>query len=133
VETLHRELDLDGVVTLTGHRPDATRLMAACDLFALASQWEGLPVAVMEALALGLPIVATAVGGVAETFTDGVDARLVPPGDAAALADAILDVAHDESLRTKLAAASSARAEEFDAPRAQRRIEEIYRTVARAR
>ena len=133
VETLHRELDLEGVVTLTGHRPDATRLMAACDLFALASQWEGLPVAVMEALALGLPIVATAVGGVAETFTDGVDARLVPPGDPAALADAILDVAHDESLRTKLAAAASARAEEFDAARAERRIEEIYRTVARAR
>ena len=133
VETLHRELDLEGVVTLTGHRPDATRLMAACDVFALASQWEGLPVAVMEALALGLPIVATAVGGVAETFTDGVDARLVPPGDPAALADAILDVAHDESLRIKLAAAASAGAEEFDAARAQRRIEEIYRTVARAR
>jgi glycosyltransferase involved in cell wall biosynthesis len=133
VEALHRELELGGVVTLTGHRPDATRLMAACDMFALSSQWEGLPVAIMEALALGLPIVATSVGGVAETFTDGVDARLVEPRDPVALADAILEVAHDAQLRAKLAAASDARAEEFDAARAQRRIEEIYRQVARAR
>ncbi len=133
VEALYRELGLDGVMTLTGHRPDATRLMAACDLFALASRWEGLPVAVMEALALGLPIVATAVGGIAETFTDGVDARLVPPRDPVALATAILDVAHDEHLRASLAAASERRAGDFDAGRAQRRIEEIYDTLARAR
>ncbi len=133
VEALHHELGLEGVMTLTGHRADATRLMAACDIFALASQWEGLPVAVMEALALGMPIVATAVGGVAETFTDGVDARLVPPRDPVALAEAIVEVAHDDSLRASLAAASAGRAPEFDAARAQRRIEAIYESVARSR
>ncbi len=130
VEALHRELGLDGTVTLTGHRPDATRLMAGCDLFVLASLWEGLPVAVMEALALGLPIVATAVGGVAETFADGVDALLVPAGNAEALADAIIEVAHDPALRARLADAAAARAAEFDAARAQRRVEDIYRQVA---
>ena len=65
--------------------------MAACDAFTLASAWEGLPVAVMEALALGLPIVATAVGGVAEHL-DATCAVLVPPGDPAALADGLAAV-----------------------------------------
>ena len=55
-------------VVLAGFRPDAVAVMAACDVFVLASAWEGLPVAVMEAAALGLPIVATGVGGVAEQF-----------------------------------------------------------------
>jgi glycosyltransferase involved in cell wall biosynthesis len=130
VEALHAELHLDGTVILTGFRPDAVELMAACDVFAMSSLWEGLPVAVMEALALGLPVVATAVGGLAETFTDGVDALLVPSGDSVALADAIERVACDPTLRSMLADAARARADEFDAARAQLRIEEIYRTVA---
>jgi glycosyltransferase involved in cell wall biosynthesis len=62
-------------VILTGFRNDATRVMAACDAFTLASKWEGLPVAVMEVLAIGLPIVATDVGGMAEELHDG--ARLL--------------------------------------------------------
>ena len=133
VEALHAELGLDGTVILTGFRPDAVDLMAACDVFAMSSLWEGLPVAVMEALALGLPIVATSVGGLAETFTDGVDALLVPSGDSSALADAIERVATDAALRDRLAAAAAARAPEFDAARAQRRLEQIYRSVAPVR
>ena len=58
-------------MVLAGFRPDAVAVMAACDVFVLASAWEGLPVAAMEAAALGLPIVATAVGGVAEQFGRG--------------------------------------------------------------
>ena len=123
----------DLTVILTGFRPDAVDLMAACDVFAMSSLWEGLPVAVMEALALGLPIVATSVGGLAETFTDGVDALLVPSGDSSALADAIERVATDAALRDRLAAAAAARAPEFDAARAQRRLEQIYRSVAPVR
>ena len=133
VESLHRELRLDGVVHLTGFRSDAVRLMAGCDVFMMASQWEGLPVAIMEALALGLPIVATAVGGIAETFTSEVDALLVERGNAVALADAIERIATDNSLRTRLAGVSRQRRAEFDAARAQRHIEDIYRTVAKAR
>ncbi len=130
VEELHRELGLVGVVTLTGYRPDAARLMAGCDVFMLASKWEGLPVAVMEALALGLPIVSTAVGGVAETFVNDQDALLVPSGDAPALAATIVRVANDPTLRARLGAASLQRSFEFDAERAQRRIESIYEKVA---
>ena len=69
MRALHDSLGLGDRVILTGFRDDATRVMAACDAFTLASKWEGLPVAVMEALALGLPIVATDVGGMAEEIT----------------------------------------------------------------
>jgi glycosyltransferase involved in cell wall biosynthesis len=65
---------------------DAVRVMSAFDIFCLASHHEGLPVALMEALALGLPAVATRVGGVAELVTDGVGAVLVPPGEPTRLA-----------------------------------------------
>ena len=80
VTALRNELGLQGVVTLTGYRPDAVRLMAGCDIFVLGSKCEGLPVALMEASALGLPIVATRVGGIPDAFHDGVDAVLVAPG-----------------------------------------------------
>jgi cephalosporin hydroxylase len=131
VEALHRELALAGIVTLTGYRADAARLMAGADIFVLASRYEGLPVAVMEACALGLPLVTTAVGGLPERFTDDVDALMVPPGDAAALARAIESVACDPDLRARLARASGLRAADFDVTRAVHRIEAIYDDVSR--
>jgi glycosyltransferase involved in cell wall biosynthesis/GNAT superfamily N-acetyltransferase len=127
------ELGLDGFVEFTGFRDDAVDVMAACDVFTLASRWEGLPVAVMEALALGLPIVATDVGGLREHFHDGVDAVLVPPNDPVALADGLGRLVRDPDERARLAAASRARADEFDASRATVVVEEVYRRVARRR
>lgn len=131
VEALHRELHLDGIVTLTGYRPDAVRLMAGCDVFVLGSKWEGLPVALMEASALGLPIVATRVGGIPDSFHDDVDAVLVDPGDPDALADAIERLAGDEALRRRIGDAAQARASDFDVKRAVSRIEAIYRSVVK--
>jgi glycosyltransferase involved in cell wall biosynthesis len=130
VEALHRELDLGSVVTLTGYRPDAVRLMAGCDIFVLGSKWEGLPVALMEASALGLPIVATRVGGIPDAFHDGVDAVLIDPGSPEQLADAIEDLVDRPELRTELGAAASARAGDFGVTRAVARLETIYREVA---
>ena len=131
VERLHRELALEGFVTLTGYRPDAVRLMAGCDIFALGSKWEGLPVALMEAAALGLPIVATRVGGIPDAFRDGVDAVLVPPSSPTALADAIEALARDPQRRAAQGAASAVRAADFDVARAVARLEEVYRQVAK--
>mgnify|MGYP003336724132 CR=1 FL=1 len=101
---LHASLDLDGRVILTGRRDDAVAVMGACDAFVMASNNEGLPVAIMEALALGLPVVSTAVGGIPEAITDDVEGLLVPARDPGALADAVTRVATDEALRTRLAA-----------------------------
>ena len=103
----------------------------ACDAFVLASKWEGLPVAVMEALAIGLPIVATNVGGMAEELHDGVDALLVSPADSAALAAAIELVATDPELYARLGAAAAARAPEFGVTRTVAEIEAIYERLAR--
>ncbi|MBV1893328.1 MAG: GNAT family N-acetyltransferase [Ilumatobacteraceae bacterium] len=130
IRALAHELGLRNRLILTGFRADAVRVMAACDAFVLASKWEGLPVAVMEALALGLPIVASNVGGMAEELTDGIDALLVPPGDSGALAVAIERVVTDESLCNKLGKASLGRAPEFGAARAEGEIEAAYERVA---
>jgi glycosyltransferase involved in cell wall biosynthesis len=132
IAALHAELRLEGVVTLTGYRPDATRVLAGCDAFCLSSRWEGLPVALMEALALGLPVVATAVGGVAETVTDGREGLLVPPEDPSALAEAILSLAADPMRRTAMAAAAARAGERFDIRVAVRRLEDAYRSLVGA-
>jgi glycosyltransferase involved in cell wall biosynthesis len=84
-------------VQLLGYRTDVRDLLAAADLFVLASAFEGLPVSIMEAMSAGLPVVATAVGGVPEAVEDGVTGLLVPPRDAAALADALVSLADDVS------------------------------------
>ena len=124
------EMGLDDFVTFTGFRDDAASVMAACDVFVLASKWEGLPVAVMEATALGLPLVLTNVGGMAEEFTNDDDALLVAPGDAVALADALELVATKSEVREHLQRASAARAQDFDAARAVPQVEHVYRTLA---
>ena len=119
------ELGLGDHVVLAGFRPDAVEVMAACDVFVLASAWEGLPVAVMEAAALGLPIVATAVGGVAEQFGP-TDALLVPPRDPVALAGALESVLADPCRRAELASAARSAAPRFDIRRAIETITTRY-------
>ena len=86
MRALHDRLGLGDRVLLLGQRDDAVRVLAACDVFTMASDNEGLPVALMEALALGLPVAATAVGGIPEAVTDGVEGLLVPPSQPEALA-----------------------------------------------
>ncbi len=117
---------LAGRVDLLGHQPDAPALMAGFDVFTMASHWEGLPVAFMEARALGLPVVTTAVGGLVDHVREGVDGLLVPAGDEAALAAALGTVVDDEELRGRLAAASAAAADAFDARVAVAAIERRF-------
>ena len=129
---LYERLRLQPSVILTGYRPDAVRVMAGCDLFVLASRWEGLPVVLMEACALGLPIVATEVGGVAEHFTRDEDAVLVPAQRPDLLAAAVLRVARDPALRARLSLASTRHAEQFDVRCTTKHLERIYQSVISA-
>jgi glycosyltransferase involved in cell wall biosynthesis len=129
VNAQHAALGLGDRFRLLGYRPDATRLLAASDLFVLASVHEGLPVSVMEALALGVPVVATSVGGVGEAVSNETNGVLVNPGDPAAFADALVRVADDGVLRAELSCNARASSARFSARAAAARIEDVYRAV----
>jgi glycosyltransferase involved in cell wall biosynthesis len=92
-------LGLARYVHLVGQRSDVPRLMAAADLFVLPSQFEGLPLVVLEAMASGLPVVGTRVCGIEEAVVDGVTGRLVSCDDIQALAEAIHDGLADAEQR----------------------------------
>ena len=126
---LHASLGLGDRVILTGRRDDAVAVMGACDAFVMASNNEGLPVAIMEALALGLPVVSTAVGGIPEAITDDVDGLLVPARDPERLAAAITRVVTDPALRARLAAGAAAAGDRYNIRTTTARLEDIYRTV----
>jgi glycosyltransferase involved in cell wall biosynthesis len=89
VEQLVRAHHLEGQVHFLGVRRDVPQIMSAADGYVLSSAWEGMPVVLLEAAAVELPIVSTRVGGVAEVVEDGGSGLLVPPGNPEALADAM--------------------------------------------
>ncbi|HEV2754879.1 MAG TPA: glycosyltransferase [Actinomycetota bacterium] len=115
-----------------GFRADVADYIAAADVFCLSSVWEGVPLAAQEAVLLGVPIVATSVGGMPELVDDAVTGRLVPPGDPAALASALRQVLSNDVLRTTFAAAARARlAERFSTGKMLARLAAEYRERAR--
>jgi glycosyltransferase involved in cell wall biosynthesis len=101
-------------VHLLGVRADIPEVLASADVFALASHWEGLPLAVMEAMAAGLPVAATRVGCIPEVVEDGRTGFLIPPGDEVELASVLNRLATDASLRNQMGAAGRARSMSFD-------------------
>jgi glycosyltransferase involved in cell wall biosynthesis len=100
---------LGAAVRFAGFRQDLGACLAAADIVVLPSLHEGLGVAALEAMAAGRPLVASHVGGLAETVVDAETGMLVPPGDAGALADALARLAADPALRARLGAAGRAR------------------------
>ena len=91
-------------IVFTGFRSDIPDLIAAMDIFVLASITEGFPNAILEAMAMGKPVVATRVGGIPEILQSGEEGVLVPPQDSAALAQAILFLLHDPKNASRLGA-----------------------------
>jgi glycosyltransferase involved in cell wall biosynthesis len=107
-------LGLEGRVHLLGVRSDVPELLAASDIFAIASDWEGSPVSVMEAMAAGLPVVATAVGGVPELVDHGATGFLAAPGDVEKHAAGLAALARDPQLRREYGERARTRASAFD-------------------
>ncbi len=128
-------LGLNARVQLAGERSDVPELLAAADVFVLSSSSEGMPVSVLEAMAAGLPVVASRVGGVPEQVTHGETGLLVEPGDADDLAAALARLVQDGELRGRLGAAGRARAEQAFALEPFRRAHlELYsRELAKRR
>lgn len=125
------ELDLGDTVELLGPRKDVPRLMQACDAFVLSSDWEGLPMVLLEAAASALPIVTTDVGGAAEAVQADVSGKIVPPHDATALAHAMADVMRlppDERMRLGQAGRAHVLAT-YTLPAVVSRWEALYRDL----
>lgn len=97
-----RELGCDDKILLIGFRNDIDMLMPAFDIFCLSSHMEGLGTSVLDAMAFGLPVVATNAGGIPEAVEDGVTGRIVPPKDPKRLADALLDLLGNQELRSSM-------------------------------
>lgn len=128
VQARHRQLGLGPTLLLLGQRHDVPRLLAAADLFTLASTYEGYPLAVMEALAAGLPVVATAVGGVVEAVGPSAGV-LVAPGRPDLLADALARLVGDPEERRRLARGARAAGDRYDVRRSVAAAECLYRRL----
>jgi glycosyltransferase involved in cell wall biosynthesis len=120
------QLGLDKHVLFLGGRNDVFRLLAGADVFVLASLHEGFPVSVMEALAAGVPVVTSAVGGIREAIHDGVEGFIVPPRRSDLLADALMRVVADPNLRATMSVAARRRGQSFDISNAIRDVEQFY-------
>jgi len=125
-------LGLDGRVSFLGRRSrdEVLRLFRASDAVLLSSAWENFPHAVVEALAVGTPVISTAVGGVPEVVHDGENGLLVSPGDAEALAAAIRRFFGDAELRARLSEAAAPSVADYAPARLLARIEETLERVA---
>jgi glycosyltransferase involved in cell wall biosynthesis len=126
LEDQHAALSLADRFVFLGERDDVARLLVAADIFVLPSRQEGLPLALMEAVCAGLPIVATAVGEVPNILTDRTNALVVPAEQPEALADALIDLVDHPELRSQLSLHALGLAERFDVRRCVGEVESVY-------
>ena len=130
LEGLAVRLGIAERVRFLGRRDDVPQLLAACDVFALPSLYEGSSLAVLEAMAAGAPIVSSAIGGTDELIEGGRSGLLVPPGDAEALAEALRRVLGDPELRERLAAKARERVQAgLTREQMAHRVSEVYREL----
>ncbi len=130
LEARLRARGLDGKVILLGHREDVPNLLARADLFVLPSRFEGLPTAIIEAMAAGRPVVATSVAGTPEIVREGETGWLVPPGQPSALANSILRALDSDLEATGESARQHAR-RQLSANTMSRSFADLYDEIAR--
>lgn len=135
-DALRRELEASGLASRVSApgwvaAPEVDRLLSTSDILVLPSLHEGLPLSVIEGMAHGLAVVSTPVGATAEIVEHGVTGLLVPPGDASALAGALMRLLDDVDLRRRLGAAARAyHARELDLEPYVRRLVQVWRAAA---
>lgn len=113
-----------------GFRRDVPQLLAAIDVLVIPSQWEGLPMALLEAMALARVVVAHDVGGIGDVLRDGLDGLVVPSKDSAALTEALKTVLMDPEMRHAMGTSARKRVEEkYSAKELSACYEVLYREV----
>jgi glycosyltransferase involved in cell wall biosynthesis len=122
---LAHRLNLDGHVEWCGQVDDVWPLLRDADVFALASRHEPAGISILEAMAAGLPVVASAIGGIPEIVEPGVTGELFPVGDAALLADRLTMLLRNEQLRAEM----GERARKYAAQQSMKRMAEQYETL----
>ncbi len=128
LEGLTRELGITSCVEFLGERTDVPDLLTQAGFFVSSSLTEGISLTLLEAMAVGLPVVATAVGGNSEIVADGVTGQLVPPADPAALATAIVSMCRNQTHWSRLGQAGRGRvAQHFEVRRMVADYEQLYR------
>ncbi len=125
--------DMAGYYHVLGYVPDAARLSACADVFALCSAWEGRPVALMEALAAGVPAVVTAVGGIPDLVQDERNGRIIPAADPYAAAGAIAALLTDRQLQERLARGAFESSHAYDMAHSSAMIEQQYLNLVASR
>jgi glycosyltransferase involved in cell wall biosynthesis len=131
--TIHK-LGLEERVRLPGFRADGRRFVGLMDLFLITSQFEGLPIAMLEAMALGKPVVATAVGGIPEVITDGQEGLLAPLGSIEQLAEQVTTLIADPELRKTMGQRAAAKIESsYHIKQRVQAIEQVYTEVWKSR
>jgi len=133
LESLARELAIDRQTLFLGMRDDVYDLMNLFDIYALPSLHEGIPMALLEAMALGRPVVASRVGGIPEVVTDGAEGKLVPAQEVAALTQALKTLALSPPLREQMGESARARvARCCENKQTAARVRDLYWSLASA-
>lgn len=126
LEDMSRRLKLSNVI-FTGRRTDVNKLLTAMDIFVLLSVSEGLGIVIIEAMAAGLPVVATKIGGISEIVSNGISGILVPPEDPDAIANAIIMLLNDKEMAKRMGATGRGIYEQqFTSELMVKSIEEVY-------
>jgi glycosyltransferase involved in cell wall biosynthesis len=134
LESQSVELGLQSVVRFTGARSDVPSLLGISDLFLLTSDFEGLPLTLLEALAMQVPAVATDVDGTAEVLSGGEGGVLVPPGDPPAIAGAVMALLHDAERRRDMGRQGRRLVERrYGIVAVNDQVDEVYRAVLQRR
>jgi glycosyltransferase involved in cell wall biosynthesis len=120
-------LQLQPHVSFLGTRSDIADILRAADIYVMPSLWEGLALALLEGMAAGLPVLATSVGGAPDVLGDGAFGRLVAPGKADLLVQALDGLLSSPQLRQQLANAARQRAQDYDAGKMVAAVSQIYR------
>ncbi len=131
LEKLSSSLGVAGNFHLMGYQDNVLGILEAADIFVMPSRYEGFPIALLEAMALGKPIIASAVNGIPEAIRDQVNGLLVPPEDDRALAEAIERLDGDRELAARLGMeARKTYSEYYTMERCCQRIEDVYAVLA---